>query len=304
MAHKHGPDQELTDIQSEPARDEVQIAKEVLRDLLRTNDGVVSTHIFKRRLEQKGIIDTRFATNKLKYPDESEGEQEFHHRGRSFYSPERHAKEEQAREQEAMSAEEAVEETTEETPEEVAPTREYRQDEARLCAYVKDALGDLYGTDYGPDVEYVFDVHNERPGAEFENVDILAVHWRSDSHIEIVAVEVKLAFGARGVQQACNYRRFAERTWIAVPVTTDLTEAAGELRDLDPLLFDYVVEQGIGILACRRGVGRSYQIAPVHWPMLITNDPLCRQDFKERYRATLEEAEVVPPEDRTSYPRL
>ncbi len=296
------PDQENSNVQSEPVRDEMQIAEEVLRELLSTNDGSVSTRVFKRRLIQKGIQDVILVTNKLKYPDEEDAK--FYHRGRSFYSPERYAEEERAREKEAEIAEEAIAETEEEVPKPVAPTREYRQEEARLCTYVKDTLADLYGTDYGPDVEYVFDVHNERPGSEFENVDVLAVHWRSDQHVEIVAVEVKLAFNARAVHQASNYSRFADRTWIAVPVTADLADAGAELRDLDPLLFDYVVGKGLGILACRRGVGRSYHISPVHWPQLSQNDPLCRQDFQERYRPALEEAEVIPPEGATKYPIL
>ena len=189
------PDQENSNIQSEPARDEMQIAEEVFRELLCTNDGSVSTRVFKRRLIQKGVQEVILVTNKLKDPDE-----------------------------------EAIEETEEEVPKPVAPTREYRQEEARLCTYVKDALADLYGTDYGPDVEYVFDVHNERPGSEFENVDVLAVHWRSDQHVEIVAVEAKLAFNARAVHQASNYSRFADRTWIAVPVTADL---AGTLATIN-----------------------------------------------------------------------
>jgi hypothetical protein len=66
-----------------------------------------------------------------------------------------------------------------EPPEEVPPSRVNRQEEARLTAYVKRALDDLYKTDsISEDIAYVFDVHSERPGSAFENVDVLALHWR------------------------------------------------------------------------------------------------------------------------------
>ena len=104
-------------------------------------------------------------------------------------------------------------------------------------------------------------MHRDRPGSEFENVDVIAVHWRSDEVAEIVTVEVKLDFTARAVQQASNYRRFSDRVWLAVPVTAKLTLAANELRETDPLLFDHVVDVGLGILACRKSRGAAMKSA-------------------------------------------
>ena len=91
--------------------------------------------------------------------------------------------------------------------------------------------------------------------------------------------------------------------WIAVPAQADLTEAAFELREYDPLLFEYVLNQGLGILACRRGRGRSYDISPIHWPSLVVPDAVERDAFIERYRSVFEEAQVIAPTSPT-YPRL
>jgi hypothetical protein len=139
--------------------------------------------------------------------------------------------------------------------------------ERRLGTYVVSALESIYQSDHAPeDAPYVFDVHNERAGSEFENVDVMAAHWRSQKVVELVAVEVKLEFTARLVQQARNYGRFADRVWIAVPVLAEAADASGALREFDPLLFEHVVDAGLGILACRRRPGRSYEVLPAHWP--------------------------------------
>jgi hypothetical protein len=53
---------------------------------------------------------------------------------------------------------------------------------------VEEALEDLYGSEYGPEVRVAFDIHNERPGSEYENMDVLAVHWRSNEVIAPGAV--------------------------------------------------------------------------------------------------------------------
>jgi hypothetical protein len=51
-------------------------------------------------------------------------------------------------------------------------------------------LENIYQSEHTPeDSDYVFDVHSDRPGSEFENVDLLAVHWRSAKSVELVAVE-------------------------------------------------------------------------------------------------------------------
>ena len=168
--------------------------------------------------------------------------------------------------------------------------------------YVEEALENLYASDYGPDVTVAYDIHNERPGKEFENMDVIAVHWRSDKVVEIVGVEVKLEFSSKLVQQAHNYRRFANRVWIALPVRTD--EPAIELRESDSLLFEYVVEEGIGILGCRRRPGGSYEVWPVHWPRYNRPDNVARDELIERYRHVFEGACVVEPLEPQWKPQL
>jgi hypothetical protein len=227
----------------------------------------------------------------------------FYHRGRSFFSEEAY----QAAEAKTEAAAQVAGETAPGTEGEEAPTpraREYRQEEARLVTYVREQLETICGSDFGPDADIVFDVHNQRPGNDFENVDVIAVHWRSDEVVDIVTVEVKLEFTSRLVQQANNYRRFSNRVWIAVPVSATSGEAAAELRETDPLLFDYVVDLGIGILGCRRGRGRAYEVVPIHWPRLQRPDPIERDAFLDRYRTVFEDAGVVAPRSRQSYPRL
>src|SRR5206468_3414600 len=126
--------------------------------------------------------------------------------------------------------------------EEIPVTRANRQEEARLTTYVKRALESLYSTDFIPDdASFTFDVHSERPGSTFENVDILAVHWRSPSVVDLITVEVKLDFVPQVVQQALHYLCFSNRVWIAIPVSSDPSQAAIELRDRNPQLFEYVI---------------------------------------------------------------
>src|SRR5690606_11967412 len=190
-----------------------------------------------------------------------------------------------------------------ETPD-VPRTRRNRREEARLVKYVEAALEDLYGDSEGvPEgANVAFDVHGERRGGEYENVDVIAIDWRSESIAELVAVEVKLEFSARAVQQANNYRRFADRTWIATVVSGRLENAALTLASQDRRLFDYVVEQGIGILACRRGRGGSYEVVPVQWPRRNRVHRLEWAEFIERYRDYFEEAQVVGPRRENGYP--
>jgi hypothetical protein len=70
------------------------------------------------------------------------------------------------------------------------------------------------------------------------------------------------------------------------------------------MLFEHVVDCGLGILACRKRPGRSYEVQPVHWPQRLEPDPLEKERFLERYRRTLEVARVMAPAGRYLYPSL
>jgi hypothetical protein len=293
---------------------------EVLRDLL-NKEGCVSSLALREALERRGIPDARDMVIRLRYfdfdaPDDVQFPKpdfRWHGHARSFYSPERYQTLQKAEEVKATVAENeevaAAATDSEEAEEEVyAAARarpKYRQEERRLGAYAVSTLESLYQSEHTPeDSDYVFDVHSDRPGTEFENVDLLAVHWRSSKTVELIAVEVKLDFTARLVQQARNYSRFADRVWIAVPVLAELSEAANALRDFDPMLFEHVVDSGLGILACRRRPGRSYEVVPVHWPRRIDPDPVEKELFLERYRKHFEAAGVLPPRGGRRYPSL
>ncbi len=273
----------------------------VLGDLLRKNGGSVSYTALRKELERKnGILDARPLLNELKFFDpESTNEYgipvpdfKFYHLGRSFFSEERY--EAELQNQEAATDEEADVATREaEEVEQEQPTviRSYRQEEARLVVYVKKALDELYSSDETLENRpYVFDVHSSRNGSSFENVDLIAVHWRPRNVCDLVTVEVKLEFNAQAVQQALNYSRFSHRAWVAVPVSTN---SKSELRERNPTLFEYAISRGLGILACRRCRGRSYDVFPVHWPLRNQLDPLEEEEFKERYRSHFEEAGII-----------
>jgi ketosteroid isomerase-like protein len=265
-------------------------------------------------LETEGIADARQLVQRLKFQDfTSEGETQpgtrHYYRGRSFYSEAalRDLEKSTAEAADKAEAAETIETTTADVAdeEEAAPKRsEYRQEEARLVTYVREALDEIYVSEHGPEVATVFDVHRDRPGSEFENVDLIAVHWRADDVVELITVEVKLYFNARLVQQANNYRRFSDRVWIAVPVDVMLPRAATQLREIDPLLFEHAVESGLGILACWRRRGRSYEIAPIHWPRLLRPDRVERTTFLDRHRAVFEEARVIAPREREKFPKF
>jgi hypothetical protein len=290
-----------------------QRATGILERMLQSHNGCVSSRALRKELERRGIGDARQFVITMKFFDfDAEPDPRtprpafrFHHRGRSFYSQEAYRAAEaktEAAADDASGAEAVIGEEEEEVA--VTPPRAYRQEEARLVTYVKEALEALYGSDFGTEAEIAFDVHNQRPGSEFENVDVIAIHWRSDEVVDVVTVEVKLEFTSKLVQQANNYRRFSNRVWIALPVATNLAEAAPELREKDPLLFEYVVDSGIGVLACRRGRGRAYEVVPIQWPRLMRPDPIERDAFVQRYRSVFEDAGVVAPPRGPSYPRL
>ena len=115
--------------------------------------------------------------------------------------------------------------------------------------------------------------------------------------------EISLS-GAYTIQQASNYLRLADRVWIAVPVEAQLLDSAAELREASPLLFEHAVSLGLGILACRKGRGGSYELAPIHWPSLNTPDKVERKEFLERHRSVFEEACVLEPKTRQAFPKF
>ncbi|MGH9422300.1 MAG: hypothetical protein ACRD3J_20145 [Thermoanaerobaculia bacterium] len=289
-------------------------ALQALSDLLLANHGIVSSIALSRELRKRySIQDPRPVIVGLTYADPEDlrarglevPKFEFRHLGRSFYSVAQYneaIEEAQAEtEREAEDAGRSVEAVPEE--EEIAVTRANRQAEARLSTYVKRALDTLYSTDYVPEeAPFVFDVHSERAGTAFENIDILAVHWRSQSLVDLVTVEVKLEFVPQVVQQAIHYLCFSNRVWIAVPVSSDPSQAAVELRDRNPQLFEYVINHGVGILACHRRPGRSYEVFPIHWPRRCDSDPLARELFLDRYREHLEEAGVLERRKKGLFP--
>lgn len=169
---------------------------------------------------------------------------------------------------------------------------------------MREALETIDASDFAPpDKQVAFDVHNFRAGTSYENLDVIAVHWRTEQIIEVIAVEVKLDVSAALVQQACNDQRFAHRAWFAVPVNAPAAEAALSLRESDPRLFELVSDVGLGILGCHRRQGRSYAVFPLHWARLGALDRVERSEFVERHRTVFEEAGVVAPR-QDGFPKI
>jgi hypothetical protein len=292
----------------------LQQGADILRQLLaRARDGAVSTQALRKEFDARGIAEAQELIARLKSLEHNpERGQTWHHIGRSFLTESRFKDAQRSQEVEARQAEAADEVSdadedgaAEDDAEAVAPRerKKRRREEARLGAYILPLLEELYDDEASPDT-YVFDVHSVRGGSDFENVDLLAIHWRSSKCVDVVTVEVKLKFTAFLVQQARNYTRFSERVWIALPVdATTAKDAALELRARDQLLFEHVVDVGIGILACHKGRGGAYDVFPIHWPQRNEVDPRAREDFVKRYRVQFEEAGVIAPIAR-SYPRL
>ena len=298
---------------SAPSRQDWELAFRVLREHLE-RDGSVSTVALRRELEQlekkADIANADSLSRSLVVgltsfdPDSAtEGgipvpDFKFRHLGRSFYSEEAAKKQEEEALEEADVASHNV---TTVLPEEPAVRRKNREEEARLVTYVKRKLEEIYDSGFGPaDEDLVFDVHNARKGGGFENVDVIAVHWRPHNICDLVTVEVKLEFSAHAVQQALNYARFSHRTWIAVVVDSD---SPLELSQRDPGLFEYAISRGLGVLACRRLQGRAYDVFPIHWPLRNQPDPVEEAEFHERYREELEKAGALEP-DRRQFPRF
>ncbi len=299
-----------------PSPEAWEVGTHALRELLQQNGGIVSSRALRQALERKKIPDARRLVLSMKFfdfdaPLEGRLKPPFRWRShaRSFYSEEAFAELEHAQEQKATKAEQVV--ASEPEPEEEEhdlpqkERRRSRQEERRLGTYVVSTLENIYQSDCAPeDSPYVFDVHSDRAGTEFENVDVMAAHWRSPKSVELITVEVKLDFTARLVQQARNYGRFSDRVWLAVPVLAEASDAAGALREFDPLLFEHVVDTGLGILACRRRPGRSYEVLPVHWPRRSRPDQVEKEAFLERYRRQFEQAGVLAPRGGHRYPTL
>jgi hypothetical protein len=299
-----------------PSPEVWNVGVEVLHELLQQNAGLVSSHALRLALEQRKVPDARRLVVSLKYfdfdaPTDGRPAPSFrwYSHAKSFFSEERYARLKTVQEQKATSAEQVAsiadveahdEDEAESPPKE---RRRNRQEERRLGTYVVSTLENIYQSDHMPeDAPYVFDVHNDRAGTEFENVDVMAAHWRSPKVVELIAVEVKLDFTARLVQQARNYTRFADRVWLAVPVLAEASDASGALREFDPLLFEHVVAAGRGTRACRRRPGRSYEAMPVHWPRRTRPDAVEKEAFLERYRRCFEQAGVLAPRGGHRYP--
>jgi hypothetical protein len=285
--------------------------------MLQQSGGVVSSLALRHALEQRKVPDARRLVVSLKYFDFDAPVEDgrtkppfrWYSHARSFYSEDRYARLQSAQEQKATTAEQVAVtevEQEEDDQEQEVPQKERRrnrQEERRLGTYVVSTLENVYQSDLAPeDAPYVFDVHSDRAGNEFENVDVMAAHWRSPKIVELVIVEVKLDFTARLVQQARNYMRFSDRVWLAVPVLAEAADASGALREFDPLLFEHVIDSGLGILACRRRPGRSYEVLPVHWPRRCRPDAVEKEAFLERYRRQFEQAGVLAPRGGHRYP--
>lgn len=295
-------------------------ALDVLRNELAAHGGVVSTRALRAALERAGIANPRPLSVRIKHfdfdaaLDDNVTRPDFRWRAyaRSIYTLDAYQRDVVREQDEAARVAEqagaATEDDSDEAEEAIPPLserRRNRQEESRMGVYVVRALENIYGSDHAPeDATCVFDVHNGRNGGGFENVDQIAVHWRSAKCVELVTVEAKLYFTPQLVQQARNYMRFSDRVWIAVPVPATAADAAASLRDYDPFLFEHVVEIGLGVLACRRRQGRAYEVFPVHWPRRMTPDPMERDRFIERYREKFELAGVLAPRVGRQYPSL
>lgn len=277
------------------------------KNILDANEGEISLHALKKHLKELGVPMIEDTVKRIKlekcYRFSTGSDLKWHHYGRSFYTPEKYEKilREEAIENEKTAAIEALSEVKEEKQEDTedAPLRRsHNQEEKRLCKYVTTALEQIYESDYSGE-HFAFNVCDERPSGDYRNVDLIAVDWRNENICELIAVEVKLGFNSKLVQQASNYTRFSNRVWIAVLIEdADRDSLLDALRMKDALLFDHVVELGLGILACRRTQGRSYEVFPIQWPRLQRPSMLELDSFKESYRDTFEKAGVLAPETR------
>ncbi len=148
-----------------PSAEAWNVGVDALRDLMQQSGGLVSSRALRHALEQKGVPDARRLVVSLKYFDFDAPAEEgrpkppfrwFSH-AKSFYSDERYAKLQNAQEQKATTAEQAVPasaaEVEPEEDEQEAPQKERRrsrQEERRLGTYVVSTLENIYQSDHTP----------------------------------------------------------------------------------------------------------------------------------------------------------
>lgn len=266
-------------------------ATDTLLNLLKLNDGEISTRSFHKKIEHiPGYLEIsnllRFAKNEL-----------FRHYGRTFFTLEKYdrviAKPTTTRASNVLLEVESSQEKIDVETEYVIKKR--KQEEARMLEYVREQLVNLYQEETHQDEEIVFDVKDKRSGGSHENVDLIAIHWRTQSLLELVTVEAKIDFTVTAASQAAYYTRFSHRVWLAVRVSSDIENAALELRETNPDLFDFIIDKGIGILACRRTQGSAYEVTPIQWPKKQVLEDLPKSNFIERYRDCFEMAQVIAP---------
>ena len=276
---------------------EWKAAFQILKDGLEKNDGILSSKLLRAYLNSPNIKDIEEVFRQLKYYDQDNPfdvsfdrpDFKWLHKGRSFYSEERYNKEFAVADKEEIEILE--EKSEEEGPIDFERKRAYKKSEEKLCKYIEYELKTIYDSKIRPDNENVFSVYRRKSGGCYGNVDLLAVSWITEKDFELVAIEVKLKFNEELVQQACNYGRFADRVWIAFPVVGNPFECASVLRESNPLLFDCVLDMGLGILAVGRvGKGGRYTVKPIHWARRLAPNKADRLDFTERYKEYLEEA--------------
>jgi hypothetical protein len=150
--------------------------------MLNDSGGSVSAQSLRKALEKHGIKDIEGSIKRLRSLEPlTPNASKLFWRGRSFYTEDAYLK---AQEEAVKEAEVAVEQAAPASgpdpaetsdPSEVAEAapkrRENRQEEARLVTYIRDALDNIYASDFGPEADYAFDVHNDRPGSDYENVE-------------------------------------------------------------------------------------------------------------------------------------
>lgn len=230
------------------------------------------------------------AIERLKFYKHPDGEQAaWAHYKRSFFTPEEKAREQKSdyeiqqnngqEDDEGMDGGATVKEKRRQTS-------GINREEAVMGISVAMHLNELYSQFSPYDLDCALDVHSRRTGSQFENVDAIAADWQDGEVVELVSVEVKLKFGPEVVQQAANYCRFSHRVWIAIrlPQHSSLSKACEYLRGSSPRLFEYVVELGLGIIACRENEERnSYELRPVQWPRRQQPSSLEKKLFLRRY---------------------
>ncbi len=296
-----------------------QTASTTLGRLLVSNQGEISSSALRKELQNNDIVKLAagsedaeafakdlvlllkaYSADGEEYREYAKPAQEWKYLGRSFLTSEELNSRVQETESKIISeSREAIVLVESEIPATPEERKQNKQEEARLGGYVSRALEEIYDTDFVPEsVDFCFDVHSNRGGGDYENIDVLAVHWRTESRVEYVTVEIKLEFTARLVQQAANYRRFSHRVWIAVPTDNEGALAAEELRQQDERLFDHCIQLGLGILSCKRAQGKSYRVSAIHWPSCQSPLPGEVEAFQERYRKQLEDGHVLERKNR------